>query len=599
VPHRHRRPVLLHRPDEGRPAQARREHLQLRGRAGDQRVPRRLRKCRGGRPVGVHRGRDQGRGGAQGRPRDRPGRTDPLPRRPPAVLHGPALLGIRRRAAEDADPEGAQTPAAGARCRARRLGSRSGRHRPAEEQPVTSKLLVANRGEIAVRIMATAAALGVPTVAGHPGDDAACAHRVRADEAVQLPGTGAAAYLDVAQIVAAAVRTGCDALHPGYGFLAENPALARACAEHGITFVGPSPEALELYGDKVAARRRAQELGIPVLAATDGPTTPDRAHEFLDGLGPGGAVMVKALAGGGGRGMRPVTRREDLADALQRCASEARAAFGDDSVYVEQFLPRARHVEVRLAGDGETTVVVGDRACRTQGRRQKLVEIAPAPALPDTVRKRLHDAATKLVTDYTGLATVEFLVAGDEIAFLEVNPRIQVEHTVTEETTGLDLVELGLRIASGARLADLGLERTPIPRGAAVQVRVNTETIADDGTVHPGGGTLTRFQPPAGRGIRVDTHGYAGYQVSPRYDSLLAKVITTGADTAGAAALAYRALAEFDVAGPPTNIALLQGVLARPELADGTLHTTFVDDHIADLAATPRHASLPVAPESA
>lgn len=464
---------------------------------------------------------------------------------------------------------------------------------------MTSKLLVANRGEIAVRIMATAAALGVPTVAVHPEDDTACAHRVRADEAVQLPGTGAAAYLDVAQIVAAAVRTGCDALHPGYGFLAENPALARACAEHGITFVGPSPEALELYGDKVAARRRAQELGIPVLAATDGPTTPDRAHEFLDGLGPGGAVMVKALAGGGGRGMRPVTRREDLADALQRCASEARAAFGDDSVYVEQFLPRARHVEVQLAGDGETTVVVGDRDCSTQRRRQKLVEIAPAPALPDTVRKRLHDAATKLVTDYTGLATVEFLVAGDEIAFLEVNPRIQVEHTVTEETTGLDLVELGLRIASGARLADLGLERTPIPRGAAVQVRVNTETIADDGTVHPGGGTLTRFQPPAGRGIRVDTHGYAGYQVSPRYDSLLAKVITTGADTAGAAALAYRALAEFDVAGPPTNIALLQGVLARPELADGTLHTTFVDDHIADLAATPRHASLPVAPESA
>ncbi|MFF5986688.1 acetyl-CoA carboxylase family protein [Prauserella flavalba] len=460
---------------------------------------------------------------------------------------------------------------------------------------MTAKLLVANRGEIAVRIMGTAAALGIRTVAVHPEDDAACAHRVRADEAVPLPGTGAAAYLDVEQIVAAAVRTGCDILHPGYGFLSENPALARACAEHGIVFAGPSPDSLALFGDKSAARRRARELDIPVLTATEGPTDSARAHAFLAELGSGGAVMVKAVAGGGGRGMHPVTRREDLDDTLRRCASEARAAFGNDAVYVERLLPRARHIEVQVLGDGRDTVVLGDRDCSAQRRRQKLVEIAPAPALSGAVRERLHAAALRLVTDYAGLATVEFLVAGEEIAFLEVNPRIQVEHTVTEETTGLDLVELGLRIAGGAGLAELGLTAPPAPRGTAVQVRVNTETVGTDGTVTSGSGTLTRFQPPAGRGIRVDTHGYTGYAIGPRYDSLLAKVIATGPDPAGAAALARRALAQFDLAGVPVNVGLLQAVLVRPELTDGTLHTTFVDDHLGVLAAAPRESALPAA----
>ncbi|WP_328306278.1 acetyl-CoA carboxylase family protein [Actinomycetospora sp. NBC_00405] len=445
------------------------------------------------------------------------------------------------------------------------------------------KLLVANRAEIAVRILGTAAALGVPTVAVYPDDDADGAHVARADEAVRLPGVGAAAYLDVDEIVGAAVRTGCDTLHPGYGFLAENPALSRACADGGIAFVGPDPETLALFGDKTRTRERARELGIPVLTGTEGPTDLATARAFLDALGPGGAVMVKALAGGGGRGMRPVTDASTLEATMRLCASEARAAFGDDAVYVEQLLPHARHIEVQVLGDARSTVVLGDRDCSAQRSRQKLVEIAPAPALPDDVRAELHDAATRLVMVYAGLATVEFLVADGRSALLEVNPRIQVEHTVTEETTGLDLVEAGLRVAHGETLADLGLTATPAPRGTALQVRVNTETVAADGTVTSGAGTLVRFQPPSGRGVRVDTHGYAGFAVGPRYDSLLAKVIVTAGSVAQAAVRARRALAELDVDGVPVNVALLRALLDRPELVDGTLDTAFVDAHLPEL----------------
>ncbi|GAA4756051.1 acetyl-CoA carboxylase family protein [Actinomycetospora chibensis] len=459
------------------------------------------------------------------------------------------------------------------------------------------KLLVANRAEIAVRILGTAAALGVPTVAVHPDDDGDCAHVARADEAVRLPGVGAAAYLDLDEIVGAAVRSGCDTLHPGYGFLAENPALSRACADRRIAFVGPDPETLALFGDKTRTRDRARELGIPVLTGTEGPTDLATARAFLDGLGPGGAVMVKALAGGGGRGMRPVTDPAALEATMRLCASEARAAFGDDAVYVEQLLPHARHIEVQVLGDGRSTVVLGDRDCSAQRSRQKLVEIAPAPALADDLRAALHGAATRLVPAHAGLATVEFLVADGQSALLEVNPRIQVEHTVTEETTGFDLVEAGLRVAHGETLADLGLTATPASRGTALQVRVNTETVAADGTVTSGAGTLVRFQPPSGRGVRVDTHGYAGFAVGPRYDSLLAKVIVTAGSVAQAAVRARRALAELDVDGVPVNVALLRALLDRPELGDGTLDTAFVDAHIAELV--PEVAAPEQAPTTA
>ena len=442
------------------------------------------------------------------------------------------------------------------------------------------RLLVANRGEVAVRIMATASVLGIETVAVYPADDAACGHVGRADAAVELPGTDVAAYLDVDAIIAAAAGAGCDTLHPGYGFLSERPELAARCAAAGLRFAGPGPEALALFGDKAAARARASELGVPVLAGTGPDPLPEEVRALLREHG---AVMVKAVAGGGGRGLRPVTREEDLPEAMRRCASEAAAAFGDGRVFAERLLPRARHVEVQVVGDGTGAVaVLGDRDCSLQRRRQKLIEIAPA-TLTDEVRARLFAAAEALLrsADYAGLATAEFLVQGDEIAFLEVNPRLQVEHTVTEQVTGLDLVEVGLRIADGASLADLALDATP--SGVAVQVRVNAETLRPDGTLLPGDGTLSRFQPPAGGGVRVDTAGYPGYTVSPRYDSLLAKVITSGGTLEQAARRAVRALNEFDIAGVPANTALLRAVLQAPGL--GSHDVGWIDAHAAELAA--------------
>src|SRR5690349_13767675 len=445
------------------------------------------------------------------------------------------------------------------------------------------RLLVANRGEVAVRVMATAAVLGIETVAVYPADDAACGHVTRADTAVELPGTGVAAYLDVDAVIAAAAGAGCDTLHPGYGFLSERPELAARCAAAGLRFAGPDAEALTLFGDKTATRARARELGVPVLAGTGIDPPLDQVQDLLREHG---AVMVKAVAGGGGRGLRPVTREEDLAEAMRRCASEAASAFGDGRVYAERLLTGARHVEVQLLGDGTGAVaVLGDRDCSLQRRRQKLIEIAPA-MLGGGVRARLAEAATALAASvrYRGLATAEFLVRGQEIAFLEVNPRLQVEHTVTEQVTGLDLVELGLRVADGATLDTLGLNAPDVaPRGFAVQARVNAEALQPDGTFLPGDGTLTRFTPPAGRGVRVDTAAYQGYPVSPGYDSLLAKVITEGGTLEEAARRAVRALAEFDIAGVPTNAGLLQALLRRPEL--GTLEAGYLDAHAAELAA--------------
>ncbi len=457
------------------------------------------------------------------------------------------------------------------------------------------RLLVANRGEIAVRIMATASVLGIETVTVYPADDAACGHVSRADAAVELPGMGAAAYLDVDAVVAAATGAGCDMLHPGYGFLSERPVLAARCAETGVRFAGPAPGALALFGDKTAARARARELGVPVLAGTDGAPSLEQARALLREHG---AVMVKAVAGGGGRGLRPVTREADLDAAMRRCASEAKAAFGDGRVYVERLLTRARHVEVQVIGDGTGAVaVLGDRDCSLQRRRQKLVEIAPA-AISDAVRARLSEAALVLAGSarYAGLATAEFLVEDDTIAFLEVNPRLQVEHTVTEQVTGLDLVELALRVADGATLGTLGLGApagAATPRGVAVQVRVNAETLQPDGRFRPGAGTLSRFQPQAGRGVRVDTAGYRGYTVNPRYDSLLAKVITDGGTLEEAARRAVRALAEFDIAGVPTNVALLQALLRVPGL--GTLEAGWVDAHAAQLATVSAISLVPAA----
>ncbi|MFM8820594.1 MAG: biotin carboxylase N-terminal domain-containing protein, partial [Phenylobacterium sp.] len=454
------------------------------------------------------------------------------------------------------------------------------------------RLLIANRGEIAIRIARTAADLGVGTVAVHADDDAASLHVRAADAAIDLGKTGVAAYLDIEGLVAAARAAGCDAVHPGYGFLSENAGFAEACEAAGLVFVGPRPDSLRVFGDKAAARALAETCGVPLLAGISRPVSLEEAQAFLAGLGPGGAVMLKAVAGGGGRGMRPVTEAGELPQAFERAASEARTAFGSGDLYVEELMPRARHVEVQVLGDGEGGVIhLWDRECSLQRQRQKVIEIAPAFALPEALRRDMLEAsvAPARAAGYRGLGTIEFLVdarpdAPPRFAFIEANARLQVEHTVTEMVLGLDLVELQLRIADGARLADLGLaDGAPPPQGVAIQARVNLETMTADGGSRPSGGVLAAYDPPSGPGVRVDGYGYAGYATSARYDSLLAKVIAHGRDLPAATARARRALSEFKIAGAKTNIGFLQALLASDALSDAHLHTRYVEENAAGL----------------
>ncbi len=453
-----------------------------------------------------------------------------------------------------------------------------------------SSVLIANRGEVAVRIHRAAKALGLRTVAVHGPEDADAPHVGLADEAHPLPGEGAAAYLDATALLDVAGRAGCALVHPGYGFLSESAEFARACAEAGLVFVGPTPDQLALFGDKARARELAQRHGVPVLPATGGATSPEEAESFLADLGPGAAVMVKAVAGGGGRGMRLVRTPEELPGALERARSEALRSFGSGEVYVERLLPRARHVEVQVLGDGSGAVThLHERECSVQRRRQKLVEVAPSPTLPDGVREPLFDAAVRLAaaTSYLGLGTFEFLLDADDPQdwfFIEANPRLQVEHTVTEEVTGVDLVVAGLEVALGRSLEELGLRQddVPVPRGFAIQTRVNLEEVHRDGTAHATSGVLSAFVPPTGPGVRVDTYGRPGLATSDRFDSLLAKVVTHAPRGGFAAAVqrAAGALAEFGIDGPRTNLPLLRAILAHPALSEGAVTTTFVDDHL-------------------
>jgi acetyl/propionyl-CoA carboxylase alpha subunit/acetyl-CoA carboxylase carboxyltransferase component len=456
------------------------------------------------------------------------------------------------------------------------------------------KLLIANRGEVAIRVAQAAAELGIATVAIYSDDDARSLHVRRATSAVALRAAGAPAYLDGPRIIAIARENGCDAVHPGYGFLSENAGFARACLAAGLVFVGPRPEALERFGDKAAARRFAVDHQIPILPGTQHPTTLAEAREALRALGPGGAIMIKAIAGGGGRGVRAVTSADALDEAFARCRSESQAAFGRGDLYVERLLLRARHVEVQIAGDGRRAVALFERECTLQRRHQKLVEVAPSPSLSSELRAQIIAAACRMAeaSSYASLGTFEFLVELDAAGapagffFLEANPRLQVEHTVTEQVLGLDLVQLQLALAGGRSLAELGLAGgVAPPAGFALQLRVNMETMDARGEVTPSAGTLTAFDLPFGAGIRIDTLGYAGYQTSPAFDSLLAKLIvhTRGGTFADVARKAAHALSQFRIEGVATNIPILQALLRHPEVLANQITTRFVEDHAAEL----------------
>ncbi|MCG3163651.1 MAG: Acetyl-coenzyme A carboxylase carboxyl transferase subunit alpha [Acidobacteria bacterium] len=459
-----------------------------------------------------------------------------------------------------------------------------------------ASLLIANRGEISIRIARACAELGLRSVAVFSPDDAQSLHVRAADEAHALRGAGATAYLDGAQLIAVAQAAKCDAVHPGYGFLSESAAFARACAEAGLIFVGPRPEVLDLFGDKTAARELARRCNVPIPAGTKGATSLAEARDFLSSLGPGAAVVIKAVMGGGGRGMRVAASVAELEEAYARCRSEARAAFGRDEVYVEELIAEARHIEAQVVGDGAGRVMsLGERECSLQRRHQKLVEIAPSPSLAPSLRERIIAAALRMAgsAEYGGLGTFEFLVSSrdERFVFIEANPRLQVEHTVTEEVYNVDLVKIQLRIAGGATLEEIGLSQSQVPRGFAIQLRVNLETMQPDGGALPSSGTITAYALPSGPGVRVDGYGYTGYRVNTRFDPLLAKLIAHAPEYRDAVMRARRALDEFQIEGVPTNLGFLAALLDHTDVVANQVTTRWLDAHAAQLVSQAARAA--------
>ncbi|MDQ1128900.1 pyruvate carboxylase [Microbacterium sp. SORGH_AS_0888] len=448
------------------------------------------------------------------------------------------------------------------------------------------KILVANRGEIAIRAFRAAYEVGARTVAVFPWEDRGSLHRQKADESYEIGERGhpVRAYLDVDEIIRVALEAGADAIYPGYGFLSENPELAEKAAANGIVFIGPPASVLEMAGNKVTAKQHAIAAGVPVLRSTEASDDVDALVAQSDGIG--FPIFVKAVAGGGGRGMRRVETKDELAPAIAEAMREAGSAFGDARVFLEQAVQRPRHVEVQILADGAgETVHLFERDCSVQRRHQKVIEIAPAPNLDPRVRADLHRYAVAFARSigYQNAGTVEFLLetAGPragEVVFIEMNPRIQVEHTVTEEVTDVDLVQSQMRIAAGATLEELGLRQEDIQlRGAALQCRITTEDPSQG--FRPDTGRITTYRSPGGAGIRLDGGTTAaGSQISPHFDSMLAKLTCRGRDFPAAVARARRALAEFRIRGVSTNIPFLRAVLDDPAFAAGDLSTSFIDE---------------------
>ncbi len=436
------------------------------------------------------------------------------------------------------------------------------------------RVLIANRGEVAVRIVRACHELGIEAVAVYSTADRDSLHVGLADEAVHIgPPPAAQSYLSIPSLVAAATTTGCEAVHPGWGFLAENAEFAAACEDNDLAFVGPRPESIETMGEKIRAKRAAAAAGLPLVPGSDGVATLEQTRSLADEAG--FPLLLKASAGGGGRGMRLVADAEQLESAFQAAAAEAEAAFSDGSLYVERAIVGARHVEIQVLGDGEGQVLtLGERDCSIQRRHQKLVEEGPSPAVSPELRTEMEDASRRAAEAlrYRGAGTIEFLLDADGgFYFIEMNTRLQVEHPVTELITGIDLAQAQLRIAAGEGLPQTGRAEL---RGHAIELRINAEDPSRD--FLPAPGTVTRFRPPLGPGVRVDTHVVDGYVIPPFYDSLVAKVIVWAEDRPAALRRARRVLTEFELEGVPTTRDLCIDILESEPFACGRYTTAFI-----------------------
>ncbi|MBF4509119.1 MAG: acetyl-CoA carboxylase biotin carboxylase subunit [Aeromicrobium sp.] len=455
------------------------------------------------------------------------------------------------------------------------------------------KVLIANRGEVALRVVRACKEMGIRSVAVYSEADRDSLHARMADEAVCIgPASSAGSYLNMPNVISAALISGADAVHPGYGFLAENAAFARACVDSGLVFVGPSADAIERMGDKAVARSTMMAAGVPCVPGSDGSvdTVADAlafAHEV------GFPVLIKAAAGGGGKGMRVAADESELERNFTAAKTEAAAAFGNDTVYIEKYLARPRHVEIQVLADTHgNAVYLFERDCSVQRRHQKLIEEAPSPALTPELRSAMGEAALKAVraVDYVNAGTVEFLLDTDgSFYFMEMNTRVQVEHPVTEQITGVDIIKEQIRIAAGEPMKHATQDALEL-RGHAIEFRINAEDPLHNFRPHPG--LVECFNPPGGFGVRVDSHLYGGYTVPPYYDSLLAKLVVWGETREEAITRARRALDEFIVVGIPTTIPFHQFVVEEEHFARGEVYTDYVERHVlpADLAAF--HAAM-------
>jgi acetyl-CoA carboxylase biotin carboxylase subunit len=438
------------------------------------------------------------------------------------------------------------------------------------------RVLIANRGEVAVRIIRACRELGVEAVAVYSTADRESLHVRLADRAVHIgPPLPAESYLRIPSLVAAATTTECDAVHPGWGFLAENAAFALACEDNDLVFIGPRAETIETMGDKIAAKEAMAEAGVPLVPGSEGAVDFEQAREVASEVG--FPVLLKASAGGGGRGMRLVESADEFDDAYRTASSEAQSAFGDGSLYVEKAVVGARHVEIQVLGDGEGAVLtLGERDCSIQRRHQKLVEESPSPAVTDEIRAEMEGAAQRAceALRYLGAGTIEFLLDADgRFYFIEMNTRLQVEHPVTELVTGFDLAHAQLAVAAGEGLPQEG--RVSL-RGHAIEFRINAEDPAQD--FRPAPGVVSRFRPPLGPGVRVDTHVEEGYAIPPFYDSLIAKVIVWGENREVAIARGRRALSELELDGVPTTRELALDIVSSEEFGSGEYTTSFLAD---------------------